>query len=75
MISWNYVEELFDVDVMEAMFSQFVDLLEQLVKQRDVTSLQVKKSDQTLIEQYNQTTEKYLPLRCINCLQTKYNVH
>ncbi|WP_258728522.1 amino acid adenylation domain-containing protein [Bacillus atrophaeus] len=58
LISWNYVEELFDVDVMEAMFSQFVDLLEQLVKQRDVTSLQVKKSDQTLIEQYNQTTEK-----------------
>ncbi|MED4721878.1 non-ribosomal peptide synthetase [Bacillus atrophaeus] len=58
LISWNYVEELFDVDVMEAMFSQFVDLLEQLVKQRDVTFLQVKKSDQTLIEQYNQTTEK-----------------
>ena len=25
---WNYVEELFDVDVI-AMFSQFVDLLEQ----------------------------------------------
>jgi aryl carrier-like protein len=60
LISWNYVEELFDVDVMEAMFSQFVDLLEQLVKQRDVTSLQVKKSDHSLIEQYNQTTEKIL---------------
>ncbi|PGV54250.1 non-ribosomal peptide synthetase [Bacillus cereus] len=58
LISWNYVEELFDVDVIEAMFSQFVDLLEQLVKQSDVTSLQMKESDQTLIEQYNQTTEK-----------------
>ncbi|PEE40234.1 non-ribosomal peptide synthetase [Bacillus pseudomycoides] len=58
LISWNYVEELFDADVIEAMFSQFVDLLEQLVKQSDVTSLQMKESDQTLIEQYNQTTEK-----------------
>ncbi|MEC2351755.1 condensation domain-containing protein, partial [Bacillus toyonensis] len=58
LISWNYVEELFDVDVIEAMFAQFVDLLEQLVKQSDVTSLQMKESDQTLTEQYNETTEK-----------------
>ncbi|MEN1938909.1 amino acid adenylation domain-containing protein [Paenibacillus sp. 102] len=58
LISWNYVEELFDVDVMEAMFSQFVSLLEQLVKQSNVTSLQMKESDQILIEQYNQTVEK-----------------
>lgn len=58
LISWNYVEELFDIDVIEAMFSQFVDLLEQLVKQSDITSLQMKESDQTLIEQYNETTEK-----------------
>ncbi len=57
LISWNYVEELFDVDVIEAMFSQFVDLLEQLVKQSDITSLQMKESDQTLIK-YNETTEK-----------------
>lgn len=40
------------------MFSQFVDLLEQLVKQSDITSLQMKESDQTLIKQYNETTEK-----------------
>ena len=53
------------------MFSQFVDLLEQLVKQSDITSLQMKESDQTLIEQYNETTEKYLQLLCINYLQTK----
>ena len=58
LISWNYVEELFDVDVIEAMFHQFVDLLEQLVKQSDVTSLQMKESDHALIEQYNETTEK-----------------
>ncbi|MEC2451313.1 AMP-binding protein, partial [Bacillus cereus] len=58
LISWNYVEELFDVDVIEAMFSQFVDLLEQLVKQSDITSLHMKESDQTLIKQYNETTEK-----------------
>lgn len=61
LISWNYVEELFDVDVMEMMFAQFIELLEQLVKQQDVTPLQVKKSDQTLIEQYNQTIEEIAP--------------
>ncbi len=44
--------------MIEAMFAQFVDLLEQLVKQSDVTSLQMKESDQTLTEQYNETTEK-----------------
>lgn len=71
LISWNYVEELFDVDVIEAMFHQFVDLLEQLVKQSDVTSLQMKELDHALIEQYNETTEKYRRLLYINYLQTK----
>lgn len=61
IISWNYVEELFDVDVIEAMFAQFVDLLEQLVKQGDINPLKVKTSDQILIEQYNQTSESIPP--------------
>lgn len=69
LISWNYVEELFDVDVIEAMFHQFVDLLEQLVKQIDVTSLQMKELDHALIEQYNETTEK-IPSTTLNQLFT-----
>ncbi len=57
LVSWNYVEELFDAEVMESMFTQFVELLDQLVEQGDINPLRISQKDYALIDQYNATAE------------------
>ncbi|MBU2699290.1 amino acid adenylation domain-containing protein [Sporomusaceae bacterium BoRhaA] len=61
LVTWDYVEELFDKDDINAMFKQYIDRISSLIVQRKEQVLKVKEQDQLLINQYNQTTEQIFP--------------
>ncbi|RAL25791.1 non-ribosomal peptide synthetase [Thermoflavimicrobium daqui] len=58
VIMWNYVEELFDQDMIKIMFDQYVSMMDQLAEKGEITPLQLTQSEQTLLTQYNQTKEE-----------------
>jgi len=59
VIIWDYVEQLFEPEVIDAMFSQYVEILNQLLKNDvDNYELTIRKDEAILLENYNQTNEK-----------------
>src|SRR3712207_9327978 len=56
-ITWDYVEELFDEDVITAMFNQYIEILEALPEEK---RLELSIKDQEIIERYNRT-ERDIP--------------
>jgi len=54
-ITWDYVEELFDHDVMEAMFAEYFAMLDQALRSNSIYMMQGKESDKELIAEYNNT--------------------
>ncbi|WP_088830566.1 non-ribosomal peptide synthetase [Paenibacillus tyrfis] len=57
-ISWDYVEELFDKNMIESMFEQYTSNLTNLVELGTDFPLQVNDSDKQLIEDYNNSSVK-----------------
>ena len=49
-ITWDYVEELFEKETIEAMFEQYVDMLESLPKEKELT---LSESDWQVVSEYN----------------------
>lgn len=52
---WDYVEELFDKEIIETMFSQFVSLITNFINKDTKTTFQIPKSHLKIIDQTNET--------------------
>ena len=52
-IVWDHVEELFEKDVIEAMFSQFIAIIENFIKSKNELPLQIPPRHAKIIEQAN----------------------
>ncbi|PGY88968.1 non-ribosomal peptide synthetase, partial [Bacillus cereus] len=57
-ITWDYVEDLFDEQVIGSMFSQYIDMLHHLVESKDLIQLTLPKVDENIVKQYNQTEKE-----------------
>lgn len=56
-LSWDYVEELFDKSLINSMFDQFINLLNQVMKKNKAPEIKANISDTKLFEDYNRTKE------------------
>lgn len=54
-ITWDYEETLFDVDVINTMFDQYIGILNNIMEGKQVEELSISKADKDLITQYNNT--------------------
>ncbi len=54
-ITWDYVEQLFDSDVIETMFKQYLDILDQVLNADRIDSLMLSPKDSQAIAHYNDT--------------------
>lgn len=63
-ITWDYVEQLFDKDVINQMYSQYTELLLGIVDAIDY-SLEINEKDNELVREYN-NTDKYISKRTIH---------
>ncbi|MGD2085956.1 MAG: amino acid adenylation domain-containing protein [Candidatus Aminicenantes bacterium] len=57
-VNWNYVEDLFESEVIRSMFHHLVTRLTQLAEGDTGDIFQVPQEDRLLLEQYNQTREE-----------------
>ncbi|MGB3468192.1 MAG: amino acid adenylation domain-containing protein, partial [Cyclobacteriaceae bacterium] len=62
---WDHVEELFDKEVIEAMFSQFISIIADFIAGKTVNSLQIPESHEKLIDRINQTQQPNQPGKTI----------
>jgi amino acid adenylation domain-containing protein/non-ribosomal peptide synthase protein (TIGR01720 family) len=59
---WNYVEELFEQEVIETMFAQYTDILEQILNDKtEPYELSLNNTDCAVVENYNRTEESITP--------------
>ncbi|MGG0816209.1 amino acid adenylation domain-containing protein, partial [Paenibacillus alvei] len=54
---WDYVEQLFDADVINQMFSSFTSVVEGLLVTGQPAAVELSEPDRALLEAYNQTDE------------------
>jgi amino acid adenylation domain-containing protein len=52
---WDYVEDLFDREIIESMFSQFVSIISNFIRQDSIIAFQLPESHVQLIDQVNAT--------------------
>ncbi|MDR6224078.1 non-ribosomal peptide synthetase [Desmospora profundinema] len=74
VMMWNYVEQLFDEDMIRTMLDQYAAMLEQLAEKKEPAPLQLTSSEQALLTQYNQTEEK-LPITTLHQLFVEQAKH
>ncbi|MPQ34078.1 SagB/ThcOx family dehydrogenase [Clostridium estertheticum] len=60
-ITWDYVEQLFDKDVIEPMFEQFTNLITSIVANEDICGFKLSCEHSKLIEKYNDTNNEFIP--------------
>ncbi|SFR56150.1 amino acid adenylation domain-containing protein [Anaeromicropila populeti] len=56
-IVWDYVEQLFEEEYIHRLFDQYIQLLNQVVVEENVT-LSISKEDQELVQMYNSTAKE-----------------
>jgi amino acid adenylation domain-containing protein len=56
-ITWDYVEQLFDKEMMNNMFEQYIGILEEVSSRNENYCLTIKEKDQKLLDEYNSTSE------------------
>ncbi|WP_432406648.1 AMP-binding protein [Wukongibacter sp. M2B1] len=56
-LTWDYVEELFDENIIDAMFKQFIDILEKLKDGINEYTLEPPAEDLLAVKEYNDTYE------------------
>ncbi|MCB2354693.1 non-ribosomal peptide synthetase [Clostridium estertheticum] len=60
-VTWDYVEELFDTDIIDSMFCQYVNILESLAETEEGYELKPMERDLELLKKYNSTDEDIVP--------------
>ncbi|AEI42895.1 amino acid adenylation domain-containing protein [Paenibacillus mucilaginosus KNP414] len=60
-VNWDYVEDLFEPEVIEGMFRQYMELLLTLAETWETAKLQPPAQDLKLISRFNRTEEAILP--------------
>lgn len=60
-ISWDYVEELFDEDIVNTMFTQYIGILEGLLESDQEIKLLPSERDKKVIDKYNRTEKDIAP--------------
>jgi amino acid adenylation domain-containing protein len=59
-ISWDYVEQLFDPEIMENIFNEFIDTINS-ISENDVIYIENSQEIIKLWDEYNDTTKEYIP--------------
>ncbi|NWN77335.1 non-ribosomal peptide synthetase [Bacillus sp. (in: firmicutes)] len=72
-ITWDYVEQIFDHDVITSMFNQFIDVINQVVSCEEVSNIQIDEKSRKIIQDYNDTDQNFntLPLHELFINQVK----
>ncbi|MEK5097378.1 amino acid adenylation domain-containing protein [Bacillus sp. FSL W8-0848] len=58
-ITWDYVEQIFEHDVIESMFNQYIDVIDQVVSDGEVSNIQIDEKSLRLIREYNDTDQLF----------------
>lgn len=56
-VSWDYVEQIFSQEIIERMFNQYIELLQQLIELEGRVEFNLSSSDKQIIDSYIQTDE------------------
>ncbi len=55
VISWDYIEQLFEPEIIDTMFEQYIAIINNIIEGSEVKSLTVSAVDEALILEYNNT--------------------
>ncbi|MCY8742181.1 non-ribosomal peptide synthetase, partial [Bacillus haynesii] len=58
-ITWDYVEQIFEHDVIESMFDQYIAVIQQVVSGEDVSTIQMNEKSRQMISAYNDTDQSF----------------
>ncbi|PEU19965.1 non-ribosomal peptide synthetase, partial [Bacillus wiedmannii] len=58
-ITWDYVEQLFEDNVIESMFEQYLNILNQVIFNDAVSNIKLSKDSIRVIENYNDTNQQF----------------
>ncbi|MCP1426501.1 bacitracin synthase 1 [Paenibacillus xylanexedens] len=58
-ITWDFVDQLFEKEVIESMFQQYLNILNQVISATQVTKLELSQASRQLIKQYNDTSKPF----------------
>jgi len=65
VLTWDYVDELISAEVVDTMFTQYIDLLERLLEDLQTTGLSLSDADHLLINNYNKTSTPF-DIKCLH---------
>jgi amino acid adenylation domain-containing protein len=58
-ITWDYVDQLFDAEIIESMFEQYMGILNQVIFEDQVKGIEINQNSLKLIEHYNDTNKEF----------------
>ncbi len=58
-ITWDYVEQLFEINVIKSMFEQYINVLNQVIFNDQVSGINLSENSIKVIETYNDTNKKF----------------
>lgn len=61
LLNWDYIVDLFDKEMIQNMFSQYLDIIDAICDERPLHKLRVSAEDREVIVQYNNTDERIEP--------------
>ena len=74
IITWDYVDELFDTDVINSMFSDYIGLLEEVIYGNCFT-LEIPAENRNIIETYNKTYENINSITLHGMFEEQVNIN
>ncbi|MCH5454748.1 amino acid adenylation domain-containing protein, partial [Bacillus toyonensis] len=64
---WDYVEDLFEVEMIDSLFNQFAAVIDGLIESANVVDIKITENDKKIIETYNDTEES-IPFTTLHAL-------
>ncbi|MEB3130340.1 bacitracin non-ribosomal peptide synthetase BacA [Bacillus paralicheniformis] len=58
-ITWDYVEQIFEHEVIESMFDQYIAVIQKAVSGEDVSTIQMNEKSRQMISAYNDTDQSF----------------
>ncbi|BCE07341.1 non-ribosomal peptide synthetase [Bacillus paralicheniformis] len=58
-ITWDYVEQIFEHEVIESMFDQYIAVIQKAVSGEDVSTIQINEKSRQMISAYNDTDQSF----------------
>ncbi|WP_341479330.1 amino acid adenylation domain-containing protein, partial [Clostridium gasigenes] len=58
-VFWDYVEQLFDQDMIHMMFEQFTSKIDEILKEEKIDGINIHYKDKIFIENYNNSEEDF----------------